>query len=413
MRSLLLALICTLLPAQALHLVRAGRLLDVRTGKLLQDQAIRIGDDGRIASVGPWLGGAPDLDLSDSVVLPGLVDAHVHFFLQGNEDGAAYEKQILKESIPYRTLRAAAAAKRALDQGFTSCRDLGTEGALHADGDLKKAIASGLMPGPRIQSADQAFSATGTYPVLSAAWELPMPSGVQVVDGPDEIRKGVRDQVRHGADWVKVYVDRGQRLGPDGKLHSQTNFSAEELAAFVAEARRLGKPTAAHAHGWEGIDAALKAGFDSIEHGSAFDEPLLRRAVAQGTFWCPTLSAMEYVGPTRGGVYKELLPKVEAAVALGHRLGVKLVNGSDAGAFPWDHPLSRELELMAASGLSPLEAIQAATLRAAELLRLEGQVGTLEAGAWADLIALEGDPTKDLGALRKVSCVVKGGVRVR
>ena len=409
MRLLLALLACAGLSAQSLSLVRVGRLLDVRSGQVLRDQALRL-RDGRIASVGPWEGGTPDLDLSDRTVLPGLIDAHTHLFLQGNEDAAAYERQILKESVPLRTLRAAAAARRALAQGFTTLRDLGTEGAGHADSDLKRAIEQGIVPGPRLQVADLAFSATGTYPVLSPAWELNLPSGVQVVDGVEAIRKGVREQVRYGADWIKVYADRGQRLGPDGRLRSQLNFSAEELAAFVAEAKRLGKRTAAHAHGWDGIDAALTAGFDSIEHGSGFDEPLLKRAAAQGTAWCPTLAAMEYVAPTRGGVYtKELPERLRRAFALGLKLGVKIVNGSDAGAFPWDRPLARELELMAAQGMTNLQALQAATLRAAELLGLASDVGSLEPGRQADFLAVEGDPLQDLAALRRVLCVVKGG----
>lgn len=413
MRLLLCLLACAGLAAQSVSLVRAGRLLDVRTGKLLEDRALRIAE-GRIVAVEPWKGGTPDLDLSANTVIPGLIDAHVHLFLQGNEDAAAYERQILKESVPFRTLRAAAAAERALAQGFTTLLDLGTEGAGHADTDLKRAIERSIVPGPRLQVADLAFSATGTYPVLSPAWELALPSGVQVVDGPEAIRRGVREQVRFGADWIKVYVDRGQRLGPDGRLRSQLNFSPEELAAFIAEAKRQGRRTAAHAHGWDGIDAALTAGFDSIEHGSGFDEGLLRRAAAQGTAWCPTLAAMEYVAPTRGGVYtKELPARLRRAFALGLKLGVKLVNGSDAGAFPWDRRLARELELMAEAGMTNLQALQAATLRAAELLGMDAEVGSLEPGRLADLVALDGDPLRDLGALRRVACVVKGGQRVR
>lgn len=416
MRLILFLLItCTFLPAQAVRLVRAGHVLDVREGRWLRDQALRI-RAGRLEAVGPWTPaeGRPDLDLSASWVVPGLLDAHTHLFLQGNPDAAAYEAQILRESVPYRTLRAAAAAQRALAQGFTTLRDLGTEGAGHADSDLKRALERNLLPGPRLQVADLAFSATGAYPVLSPAWELQLPIGVQTVDGAAEIRKGVREQVRHGADWIKVYVDRGQRLGADGRLRSTLNFTAEELAAFLSEAKRQGRKTAAHAHGWDGIDAALTAGFDSIEHGSGFDEGLLRRAAAQGTAWCPTLAAMEYVAPTRGGVYTRELPeRLHRAFALGVKLGVRIVNGSDAGAFPWDRPLARELELMAAHGMTNLQALQAATLRAAEVLGLEAEVGALEPGRWADLVALDGDPLAELRVLRTPRLVLKGGVPFR
>ncbi|HJW33602.1 MAG TPA: amidohydrolase family protein [Holophagaceae bacterium] len=416
MRLLVSLWMCGLLSAQSPQLVRVGHLLDTRRGTWLADQALRLRTDGRVESLRPWSAteGAPDLDLSTRWVIPGLIDAHTHLFLQGNANAAAYEGQILKESVPTRTLRAAAAARTALHQGFTTLRDLGTEGAGHADSDLKRAIAAGVVPGPRLQVADLAFSATGTYPVLSPAWELQLPSGVQVVDGVAEIRKGVREQVRYGADWIKVYMDHGQRLGPDGRLRSSLNYSAEELAAFISEAKRLGKRTSAHAHGWDGIDAALTAGFDSIEHGSGFDEALLKRAVAQGTAWCPTLAAMEFVAPTRGGVYTRELPeRLNRAFALGVKLGVRIVNGSDAGAFPWDRPLARELELMAAHGMTPMQALQAATIRAAELLSLEAEVGSLEPGRWADIVALSADPTKDLSALREVPLVLKGGQTIR
>ncbi len=412
MRLLWLLLTCGLLAAQSPRLVRVGHLLDVRTGRWRPDVALTL-RGGLIEAITPWPGppATPDLDLSGRWVIPGLLDAHTHLFLQGNADAAAYEAQILKESVPYRTLRAAAAAKAALRQGFTTLRDLGTEGAGHADSDLKRAVDRGLLPGPRLQVADLAFSATGAYPVLSPAWELHLPIGVQTVDGEAEIRKGVREQVRHGADWIKVYVDRGQRLGPDGRLRSTLNFTDAELAAFISEARRQGRRTAAHAHGWDGIDAALRAGFDSIEHGSGFDEALLRRAAAQNTFWCPTLAAMAYVAPTRGGVYgKELPDRLHRAFALGVRLGVPIVNGSDAGAFPWDQPLSRELELMAEHGMTPLQALQAATVRAAEALGLASEVGTLEVGRRADFVVLEGDPLRDLTSLRRVHRVFKDGV---
>jgi imidazolonepropionase-like amidohydrolase len=402
---------CTLM-AQPAQVLRIGHLLDVKAGRWMQDQALRL-EGGRIIALGPWQPAdpAPDVDLRTSWVIPGLMDAHTHLFLQGNADAAAYEAQILKESVPTRTLRAAVAARAALRQGFTTLRDLGTEGAGHADTDLKRAIASGLVPGPRLQVADLAFSATGAYPVLSPAWELQLPVGVQSVDGVDAIRKGVREQVRFGADWIKVYIDRGQRLGTDGRLHSTLNFTPEELAAFISEARRQGKRTAAHAHGWEGIDAALTAGFDSLEHGSGFDEGLLKRAAAQGTVWCPTLAAMEFVAPTRGGVYtKELPERLHRAFALGVKLGVRIVNGSDAGAFPWDRPLTRELELMAAHGMTNLQALQAATIRAAEALGLASELGALEPGRRADFVVLTADPLADLQALRRVQRVYKDGL---
>ena len=414
MRSVLLLLACSLLPAQTL-LVRAGRLLDVRSGMLQADQGIVIAAD-RITAVGPWDSlsartpkDVKRLDLSARTVLPGLIDAHVHVFLQGNLTRADYEAQILKESVPYRALRAAAAAKRALEQGFTTLRDLGTEGAGHADSDLKKAIDAGVVHGPRLQVADLAFSSTGTYPLLGFAWELAVPSGVQVVDGVEAIRKGVREQVRFGADWIKVYVDRGYWIAEDGRLRSKLNFSTEELQAFVAEAKRLGKPTSAHASGWDGIDAALTAGFDTIEHGYGFDEGLMDRAIRQGTWWCPTMHTIVYVNEGRGGSYRKMPDILFKAFRRAVEKGVKIACGSDAGAFPWSEPLWKELDQYAQHGMTRLQALQSATLRAAELMGLEKDLGSLEAGKLADLVAVEGNPLEDLAALGRVSLVLKAG----
>ncbi|MBI4913724.1 MAG: amidohydrolase family protein [Acidobacteria bacterium] len=413
-------LLCaSLAAAEPALLVRAGRLLDVRTGELRADQGILVRGD-RIASVGPWVKvsaeapqGARRLDLSGRTVLPGLLDAHVHLFLQGNLTGAHYEAQILKESIPYRTLRAAAAARRALEQGFTAVRDLGTEGAGHADTDLKKAIEAGVVPGPRLQVADLAFSATGTYPLQNFAWELSVPTGVQVVDGAEEIRRGVREQVRRGADWIKVYVDRGYWVAEDGRLRSKLNFTLDELKAFVAEARRLGKPTSAHASGWDGLDAALTAGFDTLEHGYGLDEGLMDRAIRQGTWWCPTMYTIVFVNEGRGGAYRRMPEILFRAFRRAVEKGVRIACGSDAGAFPWSEPLWKELDQYAKHGMTRLQALQSATLRAAELMGIEKESGSLEPGKRADLVAVDGNPLEDLSSLGSVVAVVKSGAVVK
>jgi imidazolonepropionase-like amidohydrolase len=292
-------------------------------------------------------------------------------------------------------------------------RDLGTEGAGHADGDLKKAIDAGIVPGPRLQVADLAFSSTGTYPLQGFAWELAVPSGVQVVDGVEAIRKGVREQVRYGADWIKVYLDRGYWIAEDGRLRSKLNFSAEELRAFVTEAKRLGRPTSTHASGWDGIDAALAAGFDSIEHGYGFDEGLMDRAIRQGTWWCPTMYTIVYVNEGRGGAYRRMPEILFKAFRRAVEKGVKIACGSDAGAFPWSEPLWKELDQYAKHGMTRLQALQSATLRAAELMGMEKDLGSLEPGKLADLVAVDGHPLEDLAALGKVAVVVKGGVVVK
>ena len=418
MRPLLLLFLTALGLSAQTSLVHAGRLLDLRTGQVRLDQALLI-QEGRIAATGAWAQisaaapkGVTVLDLSDQVVLPGLIEAHTHVLLQGNRFSQDYADQILKESIPYRTLRAAAAARAGLNWGFTAMRDLGTEGAGYADVDLKKAIETGIVPGPRLFVAGRAFSATGTYPLQNYAWELDLPSGVRVVDGVEAIRVAVRDEVRRGADWIKVYVDRGTSLGADGRLRSMTNYRPEELKAFVEEAHRLGKRTSAHVKGWDGIDAALSAGFDTLEHADGFTDDLFDRAIKQGTFWCPTLYAGLWVAVGRGPLGRKSTEMLAIAFRRGLAKGVKIALGSDIGAFPWTENPAKELVLMVQDGMTPLQALQAATLVGAELLG-QPDLGHLGLGARADLVALTEDPLKDITALQGLRTVVKGGVVVR
>jgi imidazolonepropionase-like amidohydrolase len=418
LRSLLGFLVGLVLSAQGPSLIRAGHLLDARTGQVRSDQGLLV-KEGRIAASGPWAqvsAAAPKdaaiLDLSGQWVLPGLIEAHTHVLLQGNRFSQDYADQILKESVSYRTLRAAASAKAALRWGFTTLRDLGSEGAGYADVDLKKAVEAGVVPGPRLFVAGRAFSATGTYPLQNYAWELDLPSGVRVVDGVEAIRVAVRDEVRRGVDWVKVYVDRAITLGPDGRLRSLTNYRPEELRAFVEEAHRLGRRTSAHAKGWDGIDAALTAGFDTVEHADGFTDDLLDRAVKQGTFWCPTIYAGIWVADGRGPLGKKYPEILAAAFRRGLAKGVKIALGSDIGAFPWTENPAKELALMVARGMTPLQALQSATVVAADLLGAK-DLGTLEPGAHADLVALSEDPLKDITALQRLKIVVKGGEVVR
>ena len=404
--------------APARVLVRAGRLIDGVADRPRADQGILI-VDGRIREVGAYAavaahaGDATRIDLSRRTVLPGLIDAHTHVLLQGDVTEQEYADQILRQSIPYRTIQAVAAARTALEHGFTGLRDLETEGAMYADVDVRNAIRNGIVPGPRMWVATRALSTTGTYPLQGYAWELDLPHGVQIVDGVDEIRKAVREQVAHGADWIKFSADRRYHLEADGRLHSWPNFTDEELKALVDEAHRLGRPVAAHAMGWEGIDAALRAGVNSIEHGVGLTPDLMDRMVAQKVWWCPTLTALNYVAPGRGGLWPQMVTMANSALAEALRRKVPVVFGTDVGGTPWTVLEAGEFKLMTDAGMPPMQAIQSATARAAELLGATDDVGTVQPGRWADLIAVDGDPLADITELQRVRWVMKGGVVVR
>ena len=402
--------------APARSLVRAGRLIDGLSDTPRADQGILIEGD-RIVAVGPYAdvaaraGTADPIDLSAMTVLPGLIDSHTHVLLQGDVTAADYDAQLLQESIPYRTIRATVAARTALLNGFTSIRDLETEGAMYADVDLKTAITRGVIPGPRMFVATRAFSATGMYPLLGYSWELRMPEGVQVVDGPDEIRKAVREQVKYGADWIKVYADRKYYIARDGRLRSWVNFTDEEFKAFTDEAHRLGRKVAAHAIGWDGIDAALRAGVNTIEHGDGLTPDLIDRMLKQRVFWCPTIYVGVYVAAGRGGPWPRMveLERFAFGEALKRGLTPLIAFGTDAGGFAWTENEAKELAYMVRYGMTPMQAIKSATSVAARLLDREDSLGAVVPGHYADLIATKGDPLADVTELQRVTFVMKAG----
>ena len=393
--------------------IRAGHLIDGKSDKVL-DNVLLLIDGDSIVSVTP--GGSPPagveaIDLSRSTVLPGFIDLHTHVLLNGDITPEDYDKQLLKESIPYRAILAARNARIALDHGFTTIRDLETEGAMYADVDVKQAIANGEVPGPRMQVATRAMTPTGMYPLLGYSWELTVPTGVQYVDGADGARKAVREQVMHGADWIKYYSDRRYRFEPDGVLHSMVNFTDEEAKAIVDEAHRLGKKVAAHAIGSDGIAAALRAGVDTIEHGDGLTESLMDEMARKGTVWVPTVMVGAYVAPGRGGNWPKMVETEKIAFEKALKRKVKIAFGTDVGGSDWRGiGQAREFQYYVDYGMPAMEAIQTATSRAAEVLGWSDKLGTIEPGKWADIVAVPGDPLKDISELGRVSFVMKSGV---
>jgi imidazolonepropionase-like amidohydrolase len=394
-------------------LIRAGRLVDVASDAAKSDQGILVTGD-RISRIGPYTevaasaGNAERIDLSRYTVLPGLIDAHTHVFLDGTE----YANQVLKQSIPFRTIEAVTAARAALGFGFTMLRDLETEGAMYADVDIKTAIDRGIIPGPRMLVATRALAPTGMYPLTGYSWEIEVPAGAQLVDGADNLRRAIREQVKFGADWIKVYADRDAYIGDDGKLHTWPNWTDEEFKAIVEETRRLGRSVSAHARGWEGIDAALRAGVQSIEHGDGLTPDLIDRMVKQRVYWCPTV----YVGarpqtgaPPIRATMAELKRKAFGE-AIRRGMGDLIAFGTDAGGFSWTENPAQEFAYYARYGMTSIQALRTATTTAARLLGREKDVGTVTVGKLADLVAVEGDPLADPNVLTKVQWVMKGGV---
>jgi len=418
-----LTLLCTglvLLPA--LHaqtptpqiLIKAGRLVDGRSAAAQTNVGILI-DGERIRAVGPLgqiQGQAPNarvIDLSQMTVLPGLIDAHTHLLLQGDVTSQDYEDQLLKQSTAYRAILAARNARIALEHGFTALRDLETEGAMYADVDVKLAIDRGEIPGPRVFTSTRAMAPTGMYPITSTNWELELPHGVQPVDGVDNARLAVRQQLQHGADWIKYYSDRRYYFTPDSVLHSWVNFTDAEAKAIVDETHRMGHMVAAHAIGSDGIAAALRAGVNSIEHGDGLTDSLLDVMVRNNVYWVPTVTVGAHV-VARGGVWVALVNLERKAFGRALKKGVKIALGTDVGGFPWTEiNQAKEFEYYVQYGMTPMQAIQSGTSVAAALLGQEQNFGAIAPGLYADIIAVAGDPTRDITELQRVKFVMKGG----
>ena len=406
-------------PASSIEYVRAGKLLDVRSGKVLDDQIIVI-RGARIDRVAPAReeqipAGAKVVDLSRATVLPGLIDCHTHIML-ADTDNSHYEEYLLKDSYQYRTILATLNVKRDLEAGFTAMRDVETEGAMYSDVDVRNAINQGLIPGPRLKVATRGISSTGGYELEGYAPQVKVPSGVQLVDGPYEARKAVREQFNYGADLIKMYGNDRYRFLPTGQIRSVANFSFEEVQAIVDEARLKGLKVACHAYDGPGLHYCIDAGVASIEHGIQLDDDAIHKMVAKGTYLVPTLQvyccalekgdlAMSGGKTSRVAIHEVSFKKALAA-------GVRIAFGTDAGSFPHGTQ-AVEFEWMTRYGMSPLDAIRSATVNAADLLGWTDDIGALEPGKYADLIAVDGNPLSDIKQLEHVQFVMKGGEVVR
>ncbi len=412
---LLLLLAASVFAADDVTVIRAARMIDGKSDSVITPAVIvvrgnRIESAGRNAAAPA---GANVIDLGDATLLPGLIDTHTHILLQGDVTAEDYDVQLFKESMPYRALRASRAAKIGLENGFTSMRDVETEGAMYTDVDVKRAINNGVIPGPRMTVSTRAMSVTGGYGPAGYAPEVTYPMGVQIVDGVEACRKAVREQIWHGADWIKVYADRAYFVAKDGTLSSIPTFTAEEMKAIVDEAHRLRHKVAAHAMARPGLTNALNAGVDSIEHGVAIPDDLMDLMVKNGTYLVPTLTVTEYVAPGRtaaGGAIWGKMPlfhrdSFQRAV----KKGVKIAFGTDVGGFPWEMNEAREFTYMTKFGMTPMQAIRSATVVAAQLLGQEEQLGSLEQGKLADIVAVPGNPLDDISAMERVRFVMKDG----
>jgi len=395
-------------------LLRAARVLDVRTGHYIESAGIliegdRIKEVGRAADIEAHAPkGIAVIDLGHATVLPGLVDCHTHLMARIPDTAHGYALNLLTKSQAFRALEGAADARVTLYAGFTTVRDVENEGSGYADVALRDAIDQGLVEGPRMQVATRAIAAVGQYNPFGVSPDFTdFPTGAQMVSGVEEARRAVREQIGHGADLIKVYAD-----------WDHPTLTVEELSVIVEEAHKLGRKVAAHATTAEGIRNAITAGVDSIEHGHGADKQDLEMMKAKGVYWVPTMGYYFYYVDRAKSLearkyMEQVLQRARQNIPIARELGVKIANGFDPASAEDHGKNAHEIIAMSRLGLSPIEAIRAATASAADLMGWRDKVGSIEVGNYADVIAVSGDPLADITELERVKFVMKGGLVVK
>ena len=365
---------------------------------------------GRIEAAGPAasidMANAKVIDLPGATLLPGLVEGHSHILLHPYNE-TPWNDQVMHEGLALRVARAVNHLRATLMAGFTTVRDLGTEGAAYADVELKQAVNQGIIPGPRILTATRAIVATGSYGPKGFALEFRVPQGAEEADGIDSLTRVVRDQIGHGADWIKLYGDYRWGAGPGAR----PTFSLEEMKLAVQTAKSAGVPVSVHSSTPEGMRRATLAGAETIEHGDDGTPEIFKLMAANHVALCPTLAAgdatAQYAGWKKGqGPEPRGIQRKRASFKAALDAGVTILSGSDVGVFTHGDN-AREIEMMVEYGMSPVDALKSATSIAGRVLHMD--IGVVKAGMFADLIAVDGDPTKEIGALRRVKFVMKNG----
>lgn len=394
--------------------IRAGRLFDGKSDDLKKQQVILI-EGTRIVQVGSENDvqippSTEILDLSNATVLPGLIDGHTHVFAHGPD----LDEQMMKESLQYRTLEALVNAQRDLYVGFTTLRDLKTLGGMYGDVDLKTAINNGLVQGPRLQVSGRGFQITGGFRPKGYSRDIPIPAMLETTDSPWEVRKAVREQLMNGADWIKFYATNEFTFAPDGKMVIPPLYRLEEVQAFVEEAHDRGHKVSCHAFGGKGLRNCLAAGVDTIEHAVDLSDDDIQQFKARGIYLIPTLYHYQLDRPRDvkkyGGhsVAEVSEPNFRRAVAA----GVKIAFGTGVGPFPHGTQ-TKEFEYMVKFGMTPAQVIRAATILDAQMMGWDADIGSVERGKLADLVAVCGDPLADISELERVKFVMKGGQLLR